>query len=133
MGFICEGDLTDDGFSNTAVPTGLLPPFTGWVNTGCLDGTMIIDQNLSTNDFESFNGKILIYPNPTNNFITIKNKENSSEYFKYKIFDLTGRNIISGNSKFNEQINVESLTIGNYLIQLETENGQKSTKKLIKN
>ncbi|GAA4080006.1 hypothetical protein GCM10022389_27660 [Flavobacterium cheonanense] len=128
-----EGDLTDDGFSNIAVPTGLLPPFTGWVNTGCLDGTMIIDQNLSTNDFESFNGKILIYPNPTNNFITIKNKENSSEYFKYKIFDLTGRNIISGNSKFNEQINVESLTIGNYLIQLETENGQKSTKKLIKN
>lgn len=128
-----EGDLTDDGFSNIAVPTGLLPPFTGWVNTGCLDGTMIIDQNLSTNDFESFNGKILIYPNPANNFITIKNKENSSEYFKYKIFDITGRNIISGNSKFNEQINVESLTIGNYLIQLETENGQKSTKKLIKN
>jgi hypothetical protein len=128
-----DGDLTDDGFSNIAVPTGLLPPFTGWVNTGCLDGTMIIDQNLSTNDFESFNGKILIYPNPTNNFITIKNEENSSEYFKYKIFDLTGRNIISGNSKFNEQINVESLTIGNYLIQLETENGQKLTKKLIKN
>ena len=53
--------------------------------------------------------------------------------FKYKIFDLTGRNIISGNSKFNEQINVENLTIGNYIIQLETENGQKSTKKLIKN
>lgn len=128
-----DGDLTDDGFSNIAVPTGLLPPFTGWVNTGCLDGTMIIEQNLSTINFDNFNSKILVYPNPTNNFITIKNDENSTEHFKYKIFDLTGRNIISGNSKFNEQINLESLTIGNYIIQLETEKGQKSTKKLIKN
>ena len=75
------GDLTDDGFSNIAVPVGLLPPFTGWVNTQCLDGTMIIEQNLSTNDFENFNSKILVYPNPTNNFITIKNDGNSSEKF----------------------------------------------------
>jgi hypothetical protein len=128
-----DGDLTDDGFSNIAVPAGLLPPLTGWVNTQCLDGTMTIEQNLSTNDFENFNSNILVYPNPTNNFITIKNGENSSEYFKYKIIDLTGRNIISGKSKFNEQINVEILTKGNYIVQLETEYGKKSTTKLIKN
>ncbi len=128
-----DGDLTDDGFSNIAVPSGLLPPFTGWVHTQCEDGTMIIEQNLSTNDFDNFSSKILVYPNPTNNFITITNKENSSENYKYKIIDLIGRNIMSGNSKFNKQINVESLTIGNYIIQVETENGQKSTKKLIKN
>jgi hypothetical protein len=128
-----DGDLTNDGFSNIAVSAGLLPPFTGWVNTQCENGTMIIEQNLSTNDFENFNSKILVYPNPTDNFITIKSEKKSAENFKYKIFDITGRNIISGNSKFNEQINVESLNIGNYIIQLETENGQKSTKKLIKN
>ena len=127
------GNLTDAGFSNIAVPAGLLPPFTGWVKTQCMGGTMIIEQNLSTNEFENFSDKILVFPNPTNNFITIENEENSSEYFKYKIFDLMGRPIIGGNSKFNEEINVESLTIGNYIIQLETENGQKLTKKLIKN
>lgn len=127
-----DGDLTDDGFSNIAVPPGLLPPFTGRVNIQCENGTMIIEQNLSTNDFENFNSKILVYPNPTNNFITIKSKKKSAENFRYKIFDITGRNVINGNSKFNEQINVESLNIGNYIIQLETENGQKSTEKITK-
>lgn len=128
-----DGDLTDVGFSNIAVPAGLLPPLMGWVNTQCENGTMIIEQNLSTNDFENFNSKILVYPNPTNNFITIKSEKNSAENFKYKIFDITGRNIISSNSKFNEQINIESLTSGNYIIQIETENGEKFTEKLIKN
>ncbi len=73
-----------------------------------------------------------IYPNPTNNNITIQNKEKSSENFEYKIIDLTGRIVKSGNSKFNEQISIESLTSGNYIIQIEIENSQKLTKKLIK-
>lgn len=128
-----DGVLSDDGFSNIAVPAGLLPPLTGWVHTQCSNGTMIIEQNLASNDFENFNSKILVYPNPANTLITIKNEDSSSENFKYKIFDLTGRNISAGNSKINEQINIESLTYGNYIIQVETELGQKSTKKFIKN
>lgn len=128
-----DGDLTDDGFSNIAVPTGLLPPFTGWVSTQCENGIMIIEQDLSTNDFDNLNNSILVYPNPTTNFITITSKQNSVENFIYRIFDITGRVITSGNSKFTEQINVDLLNNGSYLIQLETENGNKSTKKFIKN
>ncbi len=111
----------------------MLPPFTGWVNTECLDGTMIIEQNLSTINFDNFNTKILVYPNPTNNFITIKNEENSTEHFKFKIVDLTGRIVKNGNSKFNEQVNIESLTSGNYIVQIQTDSNENFTQKLIKN
>ena len=61
------------------------------------------------------------------------NKLNSIESFEYKIFDLLGRVIKSGKSKYNEQINIESLTNGNYIIQIEIEKGEKSAEKLIKN
>ena len=74
-----------------------------------------------------------IFPNPTNNFITIQNKQNSIENFEYKILDLTGRIVKNGNSKFNELINIESLTSGNYIIQIQTDSNQFITQKLIKN
>ena len=87
---------------------------------------------LSIDDFER--GKtVSLFPNPSKNFITIQNKLTITEKFEYKIIDFTGRIVKSGNSKFNEQINIECLTSGNYIIQIETETGKKSNKKLIKN
>ena len=76
---------------------------------------------------------IKVYPNPTNNFVTIQNEENVTENFEYKIVDLTSRVVKNGNSKFNEQINIESLKSGNYIIQIETETGEKISEKLVKN
>ena len=131
-----DGDLTDYGFSNSAVPSGVLPPFTGWVPfaDNCdSTGTMIIEQSLSTIDIEGFNKKTLIFPNPSMSFITIQNKESSSESFEYKIVDFTGRNVKSGNSKFNQKIDIESVKNGNYIIQIETDKGEKLIEKLIKN
>ena len=89
-------------------------------------------NSLSISVIENSKSSIFIYPNPTNNFITIQDKENTTENFKYKILDLTGRIVKSGNSNFNEQINIESLTSGNYIIQIETDKGEKLTEKLIK-
>ena len=77
--------------------------------------------------------KLLIYPNPTKNTITINNIENSFSNFGYKIFDLTGRIIKNGKTNLNEQINIENLINGNYIIQIETEYGKITTEKLIKN
>ncbi len=131
-----DGDLTDFGFSNLAVPSGVLPPSTGWVpvDANCNSkGTMTIEQSLSTIDIESFNKKTLIFPNPSMSFITIQNKESSSESFEYKIVDFTGRNVKSGNSKFNQKIDIVSLKNGNYIIQIETDKGEMLTEKLIKN
>lgn len=63
----------------------------------------------------------------------VRNTKNKDNAIKYIIFDLTGRMINSGNTKFMDKIYIENLTNGNYLIQLENEFGEKITKKLIKN
>ena len=77
--------------------------------------------------------KIIIYPNPTNNFITIQNDQRKTKNIEYKIVDLTGRVVKNNNSKFNEQINIENLTSGNYIIQFQTDSNDNFTQKLIKN
>ena len=91
-----------------------------------------VSSPLSIIDYKN-NENISLFPNPTSNFLTIKNEENSTESFEFKIVDLTGRIVKNGNSIFNEQINIESLESGNYIIQIETESGEKLTEKLIKN
>lgn len=75
-----------------------------------------------------------LYPNPSSDYITIQQEHEdiSIRKFNFKIIDFLGRIVKSGNSKFNEQINIENLTKGNYIIQLETEKREKFTKKLVK-
>lgn len=90
-------------------------------------------SSLSISEIDNSKSKIFIYPNPTNNFIIIQNRQNSTENFEFKIVDLTGKIVNKGSSKFNDPINIQSLTNGNYIIQIETENGEKFTEKLIKN
>lgn len=92
-----------------------------------------VSNPLSVSELNFSQKDIILFPNPTNNFITIQNSKNSTENYEYKIVELTGRIVKNGNSKFNEQINIESLTSGNYIIQIETENGVMFTEKLIKN
>ena len=88
---------------------------------------------LNTNSNIFINGHLMVYPNPSNNYITIQHKQNLTENYDYSIIDLIGRIVKSGKSKFNELINIENLTSGNYIIQIETEKGEKFTEKLIKN
>lgn len=83
---------------------------------------------LSTKDLP--NSKFISYPNPAEHFITIRNSQNES--FVYQIFDLSGKLIKTGKSKTNEKIDIQNLKKGNYILQLESENGQKQTLKLIK-
>ena len=66
-------------------------------------------STLSIQDLEITSLKI--YPNPSEEYIKIQNKENSIGKFEYKIVDLTGRIIKTGNSKFNEKINLKGIFI----------------------
>jgi hypothetical protein len=88
---------------------------------------------LNTNSNIFINKHLMVYPNPSKNYITIQHKQNLTENYDYSIIDLIGRIVKSGKSKFNELINIENLTSGNYIIQIETEKGEKFTEKLIKN
>lgn len=88
-------------------------------------------QLLNTKQFIN-NLIISIYPNPTSTFIHIQNSENSTENYEYQITDLIGRIVKNGSSKFNDEISVENLTSGNYIIQIKNENGELFNQKLIK-
>ena len=89
--------------------------------------------NLSISDTQKGDNKIFIYPNPMTDFIVVQKNNDSSDNFDYKVYDLTARVVFKGSSTFNEKIDTESLIKGNYIIQVETENGEKKSLKMVKN
>ena len=123
-------------------PSSPNPPdrFTGIWNDQCgcgwpsiFTGTGTQTTLLSTNNIEISQIEVKISPNPIDNEITVYSTKEFENNFEYKIVDLTGRIVKSGNSKFNQKINVESLTNGNYIFEIENENGVKFNEKIIKN
>lgn len=97
-----------------------------------IDNIQASSQPLLNN--ESFENKpdLILFPNPANENIVIYNTNNIVDTFSYKIIDLQGRIIKNGNSKINEKINVENLSAGNYIIQINTDNGLTTNRKFIK-
>lgn len=85
-------------------------------------------DNVSLKDYNTFT----LYPNPAGDHITIQNKKQSNESFEYSIFDMSRKKIQSGFSIFNEQMNIQKLEKGNYMIWFETKKGDKQSLKLIK-
>lgn len=91
---------------------------------GCLDLTMGLWTNTNP-----VNAKIVVYPNPANQSISIQGNELSSGA-GYRIIDITGRKLWSGNAK--ETISVLSLQPGVYFIEV-TDGAQLYVAKFIKN
>jgi hypothetical protein len=70
---------------------------------------------------------VKLAPNPANNFINVINHQD--RFQKYSIFDLTGKEVVSG--LFTNEINVSTLNSGAYIILLEGEK-YNTKKRLIK-
>lgn len=105
---------------------------TDWLNVP-LDVLQDVCNPLSNTTFESLESTISIAPNPSKNFITIQNKANAVGNFEYQIIDITGRIITKGKSVYNENINTESLSNGNYIIKISTDFNEIALRKFIKN
>ncbi|MGX7667602.1 T9SS type A sorting domain-containing protein [Flavobacterium pedocola] len=86
-------------------------------------------ENLSTSEFET--KQTIIYPNPASNFIKITGANMASD-FTFKIVDVTGKIVQKGFSKSDNPITIENLANGTYLLQMEAENGIKTSAKFIK-
>lgn len=68
----------------------------------------------------------VIYPNPASDRVQIE----SSEAVKLvRVFNLAGQKVLENSGS---QINIENLSSGSYLMELNFENGVKTTEKLIK-
>lgn len=113
------------------------------------DGSFVLaysgEGNLNYSYLAKFNGTTLgvdetqfdplktisVYPNPAENYVTIQRKLNSDMVFKYRFIDLIGRVSKIGISKFNEKIEINDILSGIYVIDIETEAGDKFLSKII--
>lgn len=109
----------------------------GWSQSSLFGSYPIVNENWQSNflsiDELSSENAVHLYPNPSNNSITIQNNANTSENIEYKIIDSAGRIWKCGNSKSNELLNIDFLSSGNYIIKIDIENGKSLVEKLIKN
>lgn len=91
--------------------------------------TMVMNNTagvvLSNENFNTKNLKATIYPNPTTDNFTI---EIENELKSVEIYSLHGQKVLTSSTK---NINVSNLSKGIYLVQIEDENNNRSTQKLI--
>ena len=87
------------------------------------DNLIVQNFPLQTDDFKVEN--ILVYPNPVNNYLTLKNVENIEES---SIYNSLGQFILSTKETL---IDLSKLTNGIYYLKIRTQNGTE-IKKIIK-
>ncbi|MFT4601712.1 MAG: hypothetical protein ACI857_001895 [Arenicella sp.] len=98
----------------------------GGLSDGCYEGTVIDDNGcvlidttcVSCLSVEELSIEISIYPNPSKGIVTLEG--NSNEPVHFNLIDLSGSLIFTQqNYSFGNQINIEEVPTGFYLIQLE--------------
>jgi len=97
-----------------------------------IDNIMAESQTLSTEEI-TMKSELKLFPNPTSNTITVTSNENVTEDISYGIIDLLGRTVKEGRSKLNQEINIQDLNSGNYIVEIKNDKGDIFREKLIKN
>ena len=86
------------------------------------------DATLSSTSFSAVDFQI--YPNPTSSILNINTDLNN---FNYSIYSIDGKIVRQGNSQINQtSIDVSSLISGIYMLDVLTENNERSIQKFIK-
>lgn len=87
-------------------------------------------SNLGTDSMATVDKKSFVYPNPTTNAFAIQNSESLN--FNYSVYDLTGKLLLNGASKYNQSIDSSILPSGTYFIKTVDANGTTAFHKIIK-
>lgn len=88
-------------------------------------GTANLEEILENNSIS-----ISIYPNPSSDVVEIVS--DNVEIYTVKIIDPTGKLCFSRKVKTGEKINVSEFQSGLYLFQIESENGEQVTRKILR-
>lgn len=93
-----------------------------------------ISMHLSTIDITNKSIDVKIYPNPFSESVFVKFSENTSKNnFAFKIFEQNGRIIIQGDLKNSTNVlNLQNLTTGSYILEINQSGKTINTYKLIK-
>lgn len=103
-------------------------PWTAVASSGCPINITNYLATLSNNDFSINNdNNIKVFPNPSSTIFKIVSNTNID---KITIFDTLGKEILT-QTQNNNEVNIEKLSKGIYLIEITSEN-EKVYKKLIK-
>lgn len=81
-------------------------------------------------DENTFAQKVSIYPNPTSGLLQIN--ANIGVAFTYLVFNATGQIVASGKASGNTAINLTNYASGIYLLHLANNNGDVTTKRIVK-
>ncbi len=92
---------------------------------------IFIDNPISVNPIKANNDELIIYPNPFNNYIFLKNLGVKNEVRQVRIFDVNGRIVYK--EQYNTVIKTEQFIKGLYFIEIEFFDNSKKYNKLIKN
>lgn len=86
----------------------------------------------STTGISSQNSEnsVLIYPNPASSELTVKSDNN--QQLEFKLYDITSRKILSKTFNNSTKINLDQLTTGVYLYEVENKNGLMKKGKVVK-
>ncbi len=123
---------------NASQSTLTIPAYTGIFDTGNpatapdvnQDIPFVINGTLGVNE-NSFEASISLSPNPVKNVLSISVTSDTT-INAYEIFDVNGKVVKAMNSNSSiSEINVSELSIGNYILKLQSDKGVAS-KKFIK-
>jgi len=124
------------GFSISTETSGVITAQQAFINTEGCDS--IVSLNLyvipdvffegDSNDFE-----FKIYPNPTNNYVTVKIVSATNALYVFQVFDSYGRYIMAEEIHSHEKtIDISNIRSGFYIVRLASSGNVYKTKKLIK-
>lgn len=99
-----------------------------WNDAIVTNTTYNINENLSGINDNLLQG-VGVYPNPSNDKIYLKGIEEA----EFVIVDLTGKEMIHGISSSNRSIDISSLSVGSYLMNVKSENGLTTVIRFSKN
>ncbi|MFH4967718.1 T9SS type A sorting domain-containing protein [Gaetbulibacter sp. M240] len=89
--------------------------------------SVVADNTLSSGEFNT--ASFSMYPNPANSYL---NFQTTDEISSIKIYDITGKVVMTSYDLNNKRIDVSQLTSGIYLLHLQTTDNNNGVRKLIK-
>ena len=126
-----SGSPAIDTGDNSLMPSGITTDLLG--NARIYNTTVDMGvyefgaPSLGINDFAFNENEIKLYPNPTTSVLNIQMNNN---FKQATIYSILGAKVLKSQ---NKTINVSGLSNGMFLIKIEDENGNVSTKRFIKN
>ncbi|MBC8644065.1 T9SS type A sorting domain-containing protein [Flavobacterium lindanitolerans] len=95
------------------------------------NSSLLVTEGSTLGVTEASSAMFVIYPNPASNQIRIQLNEMKYDITDAKIYDYNGRMVSDVKIKDNT-IDIQSLSVGNYMMVLQNSNGEKFSQKFVK-